>query len=86
MGYFSTEDEMRYLRTIGEHSKNAKNSVESFYSTLLPHQQIARKITLLKKYIAMADKREDWGQIEKRIALGCARKELERLTGNGRIN
>lgn len=83
IGYYSTEDEMKYLRSIGEHKKNGKLSVESFYSRLMPRQQAARKVNLLKNYIATADKREDWGSIEKRIALGCARKELERLTGNG---
>jgi hypothetical protein len=82
MGYFSTEDEIRYLRTIGEHKKNGPKSVESFYSRLMPRAQDAHKVKLLKSYIAAADKRDDWGAIEKRIALGCARKELERLTGD----
>jgi hypothetical protein len=83
MGYYSTEDEMQYLRSIGEHKKNGRCSVESLYSRLMPRQQVTHKVKLLKNYIAMADKREDWGSIERRIALGCARQELERLTGSG---
>lgn len=81
MGYYSTEDEMQYLRTIGEHKKNGPKSVESFHSRLMPRQQVKHKINLLNNYIKTAEKREDWGSIEKRIAIGCARKELERLTG-----
>lgn len=81
MGYFSTEDELQYLRSIGEHKKDAPRSSDSAYSRLMPRERVLRKIALLKRYIAAADKREDWGSIEKRIALGCARKELERLTG-----
>lgn len=81
MAYYSTDDEMSYLRSIGEHKKNGSKSIESLYSTMMPHQQTAHKVKLLKNYLATADKREDWGQIEKRIALGCARQELERLTG-----
>lgn len=82
MGY-STEDEINYLRSIGEHKKSGPKAIESFHSTLTPRTQVARKINLLNHYIAMADKREDWGTIEKRIALGCANRELERLAGNG---
>lgn len=81
MGYFSTEDEIRYLRTIGEHKKNGQKSIETFYSRLVPRAQAAHKVKLLKSYIAASDQRDDWGQIEKRIALGCAKRELERLTG-----
>lgn len=80
---FSTEDEINYLRTIGEHKKNGPKSVESFHSTLTPRAQVARKINLLNHYIASGEKRDDWGTIEKRIALGCANKELDRLSGNG---
>lgn len=66
MGYYSTEDEMQYLRTIGEHKKNGPKSVESFHSRLMPRQQVKHKINLLNNYIKTAEKREDWGSIEKK--------------------
>lgn len=64
---WTTEDEIDYLRGIGNHTEN--NSLRT----------VDRKIQLLKNYLGAAELRVHWGQIDKFRVIGAARRQLARL-------
>lgn len=69
MWNWTTEDELQYLKTIGNH-----NIVKGLRTT-------ARKIEYLKNYLEAAKYRVHWGQIDRAQVLAAARRHLADLEG-----
>lgn len=67
MWNWTTEDEIQYIQTIGNH-----NVTKGLRAT-------ARKIEYLKNYLEAAKYRSDWGEIDKAQALAAARWHLASL-------
>ncbi|RPH72963.1 hypothetical protein EHM76_05680 [bacterium] len=71
-GTNTTNDELIYLRTIGEGLERA--------SRLDPNQMIRHKIKQLKGYINAAEKRNNWAGMDAETIITFAAGELFRLT------
>lgn len=61
--YYSTEDEMLYIRTIGTHHGSCKG---------IP------KDMLLKRYLIGCEKRVNWGTLNSAAVINFAKSELVR--------
>jgi hypothetical protein len=68
----TTNDELIYLRTIGENTERAHR--------LSPNQLLHHKIRQLKGYINAAEKRDNWVGMDSETIITFAAGELFRLT------
>jgi hypothetical protein len=64
---WTTEDEIDYIKRIGNHTESEELRTTS------------RKIQLLKNYIQAAELRSRWGGIDKIRVIGAARRHLASL-------
>lgn len=72
---WTTEDEIRYLKTIGENTKqftNIKNRLSAAGKTKI-------KKAFLKRALTTYEKRANWGDINRDKVLDFATTELSRL-------
>ncbi|HQL01058.1 MAG TPA: hypothetical protein PK090_09800 [Smithellaceae bacterium] len=70
---WTTEDETRYIRKIGQNIK------DNFYERLSFAARRGFKRDSLKRYIAAAELRKDWGLIDKGTVKRIAAAELRAL-------
>ena len=70
---WTTESEIRYLRTIGENIK------DNFFERLSFAARRNFKKTMLRKYIVAIELRKDWQQIDKGTVFRFATAELRAL-------
>lgn len=70
---WTTESEIRYIRTIGENIK------DSFFERLSFAARRNFKKTMLRKYIVAIELRKDWQQIDKGTVFRFATAELRAL-------
>lgn len=70
---WTTESEIRYIRTIGENIK------DQFFERLSFAARRSFKKMMLKKYIAATELRKDWQQIDKGTVFRVATAELRAL-------
>ena len=70
---WTTESEIRYIRVIGENIK------DNFFERLSFAARRSFKKMMLKKYIAAAELRKDWGLIDKGTVKRIAAAELRAL-------
>jgi hypothetical protein len=70
---WTTESEIRYIRTIGENIK------DQFYERLSFAERRSFKKMMLKKYIDAAELRKDWGLMDKGTVIRIAAAELRVL-------
>ena len=72
---WTTQDEIKYLRTIGEHIKN------SYFTRLSKPDRKKHKVAMLKRYLETAEKRVNWGLVSQGVAVRRAGQLLEALNG-----
>lgn len=70
---WTTESEIRYIRTIGENIK------ENFFQRLSRAARRDFKKDMLRKYIVAIELRKDWQQIDKGTVFRVATAELRAL-------
>lgn len=70
---WTTESEIRYIRTIGENIK------DQFFERLSFAARRNFKKTMLRKYIVAIELRKDWQQIDKGTVFRFATAELRAL-------
>jgi len=70
---WTTESEIRYIRTIGENIK------DQFFERLSFAARRSFKKTMLRKYIVAIELRKDWQQIDKGTVFRFATAELRAL-------
>ncbi len=70
---WTTESEIRYIRTIGENIKDQFSERLSFAA------RRSFKKMMLKKYIDAAELRKDWGLMDKGTVIRIAAAELRVL-------
>ncbi len=70
---WTTESEIRYIRTIGENIK------DQFFERLSFAARRGFKKAMLKKYIDAAELRKDWGLMDKGTVIRIAAAELRVL-------
>jgi len=83
-GVWGTQDELRYLNTIGEHKKTSKEGMESVWDKLSGAGRKEWKIKMLEGYLTGARKRVNWGRINSNDVINYAEQELH-LKNGGKI-
>jgi hypothetical protein len=76
---WNTNEEMNYIKRIGESRVATRLGVETVFDKLLPSGKIRWKVRQLSGYIAGAEKRVDWDIMEKVKIIAFAKAELERI-------
>lgn len=68
---WTTEDELQYLRSIGQWQAVVQ---ETWYGSI--PSPMPSTVQMLRNYIAAAEYRSDWGQIDRQQVLDCAAERL----------
>ena len=71
---YTTNMELAYLKVIGQHPEA--------YSRMTPRERKSHKIKQLKGYLVGAEKRVNWGTLDKDKIMEAAENQLDELIGN----